>query len=434
MKVYNFSDISTTFGWFSMLFILVYAPPVLPYTNLMLGCTLLFLILIGFNRRYLNTIRQSGLGLWLKIMAFILAYDFILPLPMSFLYDDIVDLPHYYHLFNRFAVLIFMEFTCITYLLTHFEKEKYSFLYLVKLLIWVAMLQSVLACAAFIFPSVKEVFLSFMTQMGGMSTENEGVVVNRTFGFASSMLDQFGFCTGLIGGVSFFLGVNYKTRYVFYSLFIMIASLLNARSGILIYIMAIAITVFFSVFMNHNIRMMVKSLIMILLIPTIFMMTIQVISIYNENTGMWLSNGVDSVIEFMDTGSSDKDNMAIITSDRFWELPDDLRLVIGTGHSRYGAEGYQHTDCGYVNDLWFVGILGVSILYGFVLLICYKIYRYSSDSFMKFLAVFYTVSFLVFDVKAAVIGYHPGGAIFFFMLFAAHFYTKKNMNRIEDLS
>ena len=73
------------------------------------------------------------------------------------------------------------------------------------------MVQSMFACAAFVFPSVKEFFLNLMIHMGGISTENEGVILNRTFGFASSMLDQFGLCTGLIGGISFFLGVNYKT-------------------------------------------------------------------------------------------------------------------------------------------------------------------------------------------------------------------------------
>lgn len=429
MKIYTCSEISEYILWGIILFTLLYSPPPLPYTNLILGVFLLGIILIRFNSRYLEVIRESGLKTWIRLMIITLIYVFILPIPMSALYDDIVDLPHYYHLFNRFAVLLFMEFTCGTYLLANLKEKNISFLSLIKLIIGVAMVQSMFACAAFVFPSVKEFFLNLMIHMGGISTENEGVILNRTFGFASSMLDQFGLCTGLIGGLSFFIGVNYKTRYIFYSLFIMVASLLNARSGIVIYVIAISITIFFSIFINHNLKMIVKSVMMIFLIPAIFMITVQVISIYNDNTATWLSKGVDSVVEFLDTGSSDKDNMAIITADSFWELPDDLRVIIGTGHSRYEAEGYNHTDCGIVNDLWFVGILGVFVIYGTVLFLWQKVYRRGKGSLIKFVAVFFSCSFCVFDIKAVVIGYQPGGAIFFFMLFASVYYTWVDSNK-----
>lgn len=424
MRLYTYPKISiaTSISWIIFLFILIYAPPILPYINILLGCCVGAIMLTRFNSSYWEVIQKSGMEIWVKVMFIILTYVFVVSLPVSVLYYDIVDIPHYYHLFNRFAVLLFMEFTCTIYLLAQFKKKEYPFLYLIKLVIGAAMFQAFLACIAFVFPEVKALFLSFMTPMGGMSTGNEGLLVTRTFGFAGSMLDQFGLCTGLIAGISFFLGVNYKTRYIIYSLFIMISSLLNARSGLAIYVIAICATLFISIFVNHNIKTMVKSFIMIALIPTVFITAIEVISLYNEDTAVWISAGVDSVIEFMDTGSSEKDNMAIITSDNFWELPDNWRVVIGTGHSRYGAEGYKHTDCGIVNDVWFIGILGVSVLYGTIVFLWYEIYRKNTDLLMKFLAIFFSISFFVFDVKAVVIGYQPGGAIFFFVLFAARYY------------
>lgn len=168
---------------------------------------------------------------------------------------------------------------------------------------------------------------------------------------------------------------------------------------------------------------------MVFLIPAIFMMTVQIISIYNDNTATWLSKGVDSVVEFLDTGSSDKDNMAIITSERFWELPDDLRIIIGTGHSRYEAEGYNHTDCGIVNDLWFVGILGVFAIYGTVLIFMAESLSKRKRFFNEIYCYFFSCSFCIFDIKAVVIGYQPGGAIFFFMLFASVYYTWVDLNK-----
>lgn len=134
MKIYTCSEISEYILWGIILFILLYAPPLLPYTNLILGMFLLGIILIRFNSRYLEVIRESGLKTWIRLMIITLIYVFILPIPMSALYDDIVDLPHYYHLFNRFAVLLFMEFTCGTYLLANLKEKNISFLSLIMVL------------------------------------------------------------------------------------------------------------------------------------------------------------------------------------------------------------------------------------------------------------------------------------------------------------
>ena len=46
MKIYTCSEISEYILWGIILFILLYAPPLLPYTNLILGMFLLGIILI----------------------------------------------------------------------------------------------------------------------------------------------------------------------------------------------------------------------------------------------------------------------------------------------------------------------------------------------------------------------------------------------------
>ena len=97
MKIYSLSEMSQTILWTSFLFVLIYAPPVLPYTNLILGMFVLSIMLIKHDRDYLITIKESGLGIWIKVMIGILIYTLIIPLPLSAFYDDIVDASHYYH-------------------------------------------------------------------------------------------------------------------------------------------------------------------------------------------------------------------------------------------------------------------------------------------------------------------------------------------------
>lgn len=173
--------------------------------------------------------------------------------------------------------------------------------------------------------------------------------------------------------------------------------------------------------------MMLKTLIFMFLIPMIFAATLEVVSTYSETTGEWVSKGVESVVELIETGNSTKDDMGVMTSDRFWQLPDAERILIGTGHSRYEAEGYLHTDCGIVNDIWFVGILGLFLLYGIVVFLCFKIFKNSRNSLEKFIALFFLCSFFVFDIKGATIGYNMGGAVFFLVLFVTRFYQQINL-------
>lgn len=429
MEAFSISKLKNYIIWCIFIFIFIYAPPVLPYTHLIEGILVLLAMGISYNHYYREAFVDSDIKLWLKVMIGVLAYAIFIPLPLSAFYNDIVDLPHYYHLFNRFAILVFMEVTCGTFLLARFKRKGYTFLFLLKVIIGAALVQSALACLAFISPSVKEIFLSFMIKMGGLSTENEGVIIARTFGFAGSMLDQFGYGTGLLAGIAFYLGISYKSRYILYSLLIIIASALNARSGLVIYAMAVFITIAFSIFINRNLKMIVKSLAFIIILPTVLVASLNIVAQYNETTALWLSKGFESVVEFGTTGSSDMDNMRVITSERFWQMPDAAHILIGTGHSRYLAEGYLHTDCGIVNDIWFVGIIGLVMLYGIVVYLCYKIFKDSHTSLEKFLSVFLITSFFVFDIKAASIGYNMGGAVFFLILFATRFYQRISIDK-----
>lgn len=289
--------------------------------------------------------------------------------------------------------------------------------------------KSFLGLLALMVPAIKDIFLSIMINVGGLSTEKEGLLYVRTFGFALSMLDQFGLGTGLIAGISFYIGVNYKSRYILYSLIIMIASVLNSRTGIVIYAIAIIITMSMSLFINRNPKMIIKSLAFIIFVPVLFFSVIEVVSQYNDMTGQWVAKGIESVFEILLTGSSNTDDMSIMSLERFWQLPDAAHILIGTGHSRYAAEGYLHTDCGIVNDIWFVGILGLLLLYGVVFYLCWEIYKDANTSLEKFVAIFFVGSFCAFDIKGATIGYNMGGAVFFLVIFATRFYQRISFDK-----
>lgn len=429
MYSFNITRSTDFLFWSIFMFVFLYAPPVIPYFHIFVGFVIIVVMVFTFNKHYFETYKLSNMSTWFKMMLGVFLYALLIPLPLSAYYGDIVDFPHYYHLFNRFAVLIYMEIIYGIFLLTRFKLKERSYLYLIKVLIAAAVFQSFLGCMALIFPSIKDMFLSLMINMGSLSTEKEGMLSIRTFGFALSMLDQFGLGTGLIAGISFYIGVNYKSKYILYSLLIMVAAVLNSRTGIVIYAIGIIIAAAFSIFINKNPKTMIKSLAFIILVPTLFVFTIDIISQYNDMTSEWISKGIESIIELFSTGSSNTDDMSVISSERFWQLPDAAHILIGTGHSRYEAEGYLHTDCGIVNDIWFVGVIGLILLYGVVFYICWKIYKDARFSLEKFIAIFFICSFCAFDIKGATIGYNMGGAVFFLILFSTRFYQRISVDK-----
>ena len=64
-----------------------------------------------------------------------------------------------------------------------------------------------------------------------------------------------------------------------------------------------------------------------------------------------ISGDVDMVISDIYTLKK-VDNMGTLTSSNFWNFPSFPRIICGTGHSLYEAQGYHYSDVGYINELW----------------------------------------------------------------------------------
>ncbi len=129
--------------------------------------------------------------------------------------------------------------------------------------------------------------------------------------------------------------------------------------------------------------------------------------------------------EVLTTPSSQNNTAELLFKDDFWSIPTGLALVFGTGHSVYGAEGYPHSDVGYINDLWTGGIVGTLILYAAFALLFIKAFRSSKDINVRCLILFFAVAILVFQVKANAIMFNAGINTILPMLFFICFQSKQ---------
>ena len=88
-------------------------------------------------------------------------------------------------------------------------------------------------------------------------------------------MDVFGFGIGIIAGICFFYGVVKKKIYIIKSIIIAIATLLNSRTGLIVYAMAIVLSMIF-VFKKGNLK---KILTMVIAISVLILSGMEIIKI-----------------------------------------------------------------------------------------------------------------------------------------------------------
>lgn len=413
-----------------ILFIYIFYPPIVPYTNLLLVLFSACSRLKCSGNEYYIICKNSNINLFIRNCSLVLVYGFTFPLLYSAICGSIVDFPHYIHLFNKIAVVMVSVLFSGAFIIYKTYKCNADFIQFLKCIFFAGVVESILCLLAFMFPTVKEFFVLLMTKYGGMTLTDDLFAENRMFGFAGSLVDNFGYGVGIISGIALYYGIVYNAKYIFISIFIIISALLNARTGVAIYCLSFLLTIIFSI-SRIEFKSLLKIASIFLLAPSILAVGLSMMA-NNEGTMMWLLMGVDSVISFID-GTSDSSNagaMIIFYSKNFWELPaDDFELLFGTGHSRYLAEGFSHTDCGYVNDIWFVGILGVIVLYGTIIYLAYSVYSNARNSLEKFIPIFVGVSFFLFNIKASALGNSPGSLVTMLLLCGLSFYQKNIRER-----
>lgn len=401
------------------LFVLVFAPPIVPYPHLFLTIFSFLMLVTTYKRKVWIVLKRSGIYNWVLAMGLLAMYTVCVPLPISMLCNDIVNTSHYISVINRYGVLIVAVSVCVTYLLCKTDRDGYGYEFLLESLINAGVIEGVCAALAFLFPGVKSIFIFFMKQFSASNLySNTWYITVRSYGFASTLVDVFGLGAALIAGICFFYGITRKKIYMAESIVIAIATILNSRTGLLVYLISIVLSLLY-VLQKGDIRKIISTFIAIGLLIIAGSKILDIMST-NEYTAGWFQAGIKSIQNFMSgnrTSNTSGDAMSMLFQDNFWKFPTFPRIIFGTGHSLYGAEGYAHSDVGYVNEIWLFGILGCLLLYGKIIEMCGMMKKSTRIPVFDYAAVFLLISYFFFNIKGAALGYNPGAVVMFFIIF-----------------
>lgn len=428
--------------WLSIyLFLVIFAPPLVPKPRFVIGMiTMAYLLTRKQNIHKIKKCLFDGcIYIWASGVVLFLIHILLMILVNEFLCGDIVQIEHYTALFNRFLISLIEILPCSTYIILKINRYCYGMDDFLKVVFGAALIETFTVILAVLSPSIKDVFNQISVVVSGSSlTEDRWYTTVRSFGFADTLVDTYGWGTGLIAGLALIYGILKKRIYVILSFVLLMAPLFNARTGVVMYVAALVVVVSYCI-VRLDIAKILKLFLCFAIFIVIGMALWEITAEYYPATVGWIESGLKDFTAVIGNDQSDKDVggfALMLQKESWWELPQFPRNIFGTGHSRYGAEGYSHSDFGYVNDIWAGGLYGCVILYGTNLIFTFhSLLHKQVDICHKIMLGYLCITLFAFNVKGCAYGCNSGLVSYTIIVSYINYYYKNNrqMNIIKIL-
>lgn len=387
------------------LFLEIFAPPLLPFNVLYVLLLISLLYLLTERKNVLRSIKLNSdvalyclWGFWITIVVLfsvMFSEDSLLGNRITVLYQVLFLIP--------------AQIICSKYI--HSKNASAEFETIIDFVCGAGVLQSVCVLLAFINPGVRSFFVDLMVNFGGKTVYTEELLSYRSYGFADTLLDTFGYGMGLLAGFIILKEKMTIKDIVRCGLFL-IAIVLNSRTGLVVFAISILVKLMFFL-KNKKMKMSSK----IILIPAIVISVLYILyarGFFKTKTFLWISGGFESVWNYFNNVESGYKLGSMKNSmfnESFWRLPDNwFNILFGTGHSCYGARdilGFA-SDVGYINYIWICGLLGTVCILLLIVRIAGQRIKSSDNQYYKMVICFVLLAFLMMQIKTNVLSHTAG--------------------------
>jgi hypothetical protein len=420
-------SITKNLGFVLYIFCFIFAPPVIPKINLIFLVFLYSLFQLLIRKRELVGVffRESGIKKFCAMM--LVAYTYIMLVMAIGIHIYDAGAMNYIKTIYRFLLIIPITITCILYLIIRSRELEYTVYDVLHSIIKAGVLQSIISITMFLSPTVKQIIIDIMfTNTGDELVRNLWVYQRRLYAFSNSVLDSFGYGTGIIAAIPIYLASKRTAKYLLYTPILLVVPFLNSRTGLVVFLIGLVIAVPMYIKKSSFVKIIKTGLILVFLIVCAIS-GFQVMKKINPITTEWVENGLISFLSLINidqqirsieyTESANK-----LFSSAMWDVPNAVGFIFGTGHNVYEAVGFSHSDVGYINDLWLGGVIGVILLYSPLIYFLLQAALKVKDNELKFILLFLCTSFFVTNVKGYMINYNVGMAITLSVLFCSIYY------------
>ena len=324
---------------------------------------------------------------------------------------------------NASFVLTSFEIYCVYFVLQKAEHKQLGLGDVYDVLLWAGILQALCALAAFLFPPVRDLFLTFAS---GDMYSNEFFLERRGYGFAVNLVDTYGYAIGLIAGTRMIIGGKSLLYNVACIALLIFCTFVNSRTGLAIIIIGFGFSVFKA---NTSAKFIVKLFAAVVFCSFVFFSLLPIFFDYalssQNETLRWVASDFSIIYQGL-LGNQLSEPVDFISA-RIGPPDNAFEFLFGSGHSVYGTRsvlGFA-TDIGYINLWWMYGIVGISVLFIRILGFFRKGYLYACRPEEKMIIIFLLTTYFMMLEKANMLGYNPGTCVVYLLLFSILHYQNK---------
>lgn len=397
-------------GLIIYIFCFLFAPPLVKNINFVLFVFAysFIMIIIKYRKKLKETLKSITIKNCIFLLLVYLVM-YVISIILNIAFTGEIYLTNYvmnlYSMFIGFIVI----FVCALYLIYRLQELGKELDDLIRLFIFAGLIQSLITITTLLSPAIKTKLVRIMfLNTGDILLNTPWIISRRFFGFSNSMLDLFGFGTGLLAVLPLFYSIKHGKKYLACVPLLLLVPLLNSRSGLIMFVIGFIVW-FIYILKNKTYKNISKIIVVSLILAVTF---IVLLIKFSPNTLDWILKDFGSFI-----GKGNGTASALFGKD-FWTIPPIQSWLMGTGYnvsaySGFKVENITHSDVGYINEFWKVGIAGSIILYSFITYILIKAYKSSKEKYQKSIFVVFLMSIFVFLIKGTIFTYNPGCVIIY---------------------
>lgn len=432
------SDFKINISLVIFLFCFMFAPPILPINFIIiLSMYSIFMLARFYSNRIVSVVKKSNIKKFTFLITLFVLYWFIVVI-MNFSWGERIYLSNYVTIFYQILLITPIMMSCIVYIIVRAETLNLNIEQLLVHFILAGAIEAAISLITFISPPMRQLFINIMSRNIG-STFDDFILSVRVYGFANGLYDLFGWGTGIIAALPLFLSKNLQRKYIWFIPLLLLAPLLNARTGLVMFFGGI---VLFVLFMNNkNIFSVLKKILLLLAGAWIGYLVFRWIQNNNSKAYWWIMSGIRSFWGTITNNQNSDMKLSTLFSERFWTIPTFPDIIFGTGHNIYIGKAYlnaiymnySHSDVGYVNYLWMGGIVGSFMLYGIYFSMFYTAIKYSASGRIRWTLIFLGGSIVVFNIKGQAFTHCPATALIFSILFYSIYLNNERGKAENDI-
>lgn len=265
-------------------------------------------------------------------------------------------------------------------------------------------LQGILCIFGLLLPAVKDVFIGLYQAGGGF---NQFVIDTRIFGISSDYTFGTPIYHGLIAGLAVYFALKDRIRrYYLYVPFILLVTFLNGRTGILVFLVTAAASIFYIYAKRSR---LINAFIAFGVVIALLVGLLAGVARFAPNAYNFIDSFIEDTKNLLEKHELTGNYEVLYETSKI--MPKNEKLLFGEGYRIYDAQGAQRaggrSDVGYINDLFIGGIFYIIVLYSATF--SFMMHHERKEAFIFLLIIFVI---LIVNIKGEIFR----SAVFMFMV------------------